>query len=154
MRAKIVSLVVVLLVGAALAGCSGAGASSPAPSAAAGPTIDGAWVRPAAAGSGTAAYLTIRAGDAGSDTLLGASSPDAASVDLHETTTDASGMMGMHPAGSLEVPAGGIVTLEPGGFHLMVMGLTRELAAGGTFELDLDFANAGRIVVQAEVRQG
>jgi hypothetical protein len=93
----------------------------------------GAWARPAAAGAETAAYFTIR-GEAGQpDSLLEASSPDAAAVELHEVTADASGMMGMHPIDRLDIPGGGqTVELKPGGFHLMVMGLSKELAVGGT----------------------
>jgi copper(I)-binding protein len=54
----------------------------------------------------------------------------------------------------LEVPAGGTVTLAPGGYHLMIMGLTKTLEVGGKLELDLVFEHAGKVVVQAEVRQG
>ena len=36
----------------------------------------------------------------------------------------------------------------------MIMGLKSELAVGGTIELDLVFEHAGKVVVQAEIRQG
>jgi hypothetical protein len=75
-------------------------------------------------------------------------------VELHETSTDASGMTGMHPVARIEVPAGGEVKLQPGGFHLMLMSLTKPLAVGDKVEIDLVFEHAGRIVVQAEVRSG
>jgi copper(I)-binding protein len=39
----------------------------------------------------------------------------AASVEIHETSLDSSGMAGMHPVDPIPVPAGGIVKLEPGG---------------------------------------
>jgi copper(I)-binding protein len=62
-------------------------------------------------------------------------------------------MMGMHPIDGVEIPAGGSVTLEPGGKHLMVMGLTSDLTVGGTLDLDLVFQNAGTIKVSAEIKQ-
>ena len=134
----------------AVAACSGAAG----PSATGTPAIAGAWARPAPAGGNTAAYFTITGAAGQADALLSASSPAADMVQVHEVTTDASGMTGMHPIDRLDIPAGATVTLEPGGYHIMVMGLKDELAVGGTVEIDLVFEHAGRIVVQAEIRQG
>jgi copper(I)-binding protein len=75
-------------------------------------------------------------------------------VQLHEVSTDAQGMTGMHHIDRLDIPAGQAVRLEPGGYHLMLMGLTAELEVGGTLELTLVFERAGSVVVQAEIRQG
>jgi len=139
-----VILLVVLLVA-----CSSPAASS-APL-----TVSGAWVRSVAIpNQPTAAYLTISNGSGQSDALVGASSPDAASVELHQTMTDASGMTGMQAMDRLEVPPEGEVSLQPGGNHLMVMGLSHPLATGGRLELDLQFEHAGKVVVMAEVRDG
>ena len=130
-----------------LAGCSAA-ATSPA----AGLTVSGAWARATAdPARGSAAYLTIANPTAQADTLTSVASP-IASVEMHQTMTDASGMTGMSPVQSIAVPAGGTVTLEPGGYHLMLMNLTKPLAAGDTIELDLVFQHAGKVTVQAEVK--
>jgi copper(I)-binding protein len=67
---------------------------------------------------------------------------------------DASGMTGMVEMASVEVAAGATVKLLPGGMHLMITGLTRSLKVGEALELDLVFQHAGKIVVNAEVRQG
>jgi periplasmic copper chaperone A len=118
-------------------------------------TVSGAWVRSvAAAGQPTAAYLVISNGSGQPDTLVSASSPDAATVELHETTTDSSGMTGMQHIDKLAIPAEGEVALQPGGHHLMIMGLSRPLTAGGRLELDLVFEKAGKVAVMAEVRDG
>jgi len=138
-----VGLVLALVV---VAGCS---AATPKLS------VSGAWVRSVAvAGEPTAAYLVISNGSGQPDSLLSASSPDAVTVQLHETTTDSTGMTGMQHIDKLAIPAEGEVTLQPGGHHLMIMGLSRALTAGGTFELDLVFEKAGKVVVMAEVRDG
>ena len=132
-----------------LTGCS-TGASGTA-----GVTVGDAWARPAAAGDQPgAAYLTITNGGGQADTLLGVTSPVAGSVEMHETAMDSSGMMGMHPVERIDVPSGGVVKLEPGGYHLMLVGLTRELRVGDTVELDLTFEHAGKVTVTADVRQG
>jgi copper(I)-binding protein len=123
-------------------------------SSAATPTIAQAWARPAPAGGNTAAYFTITAASSQADALLSASSPAADMVQVHEVSTDASGMTGMHPIDRLDVPAGTSVTLNPGGFHVMMMGVKSELAVGETIELDLMFEHAGKVVVQAEIKQG
>jgi len=144
MRTRLALLSASFIAAIAFVACSDSGA----------PTIGGAWARPGAAGAQTAAYLTITGAAGQADALLSASSPDAGTVELHEATTDASGMMGMRPIDRLDIPAGETIELKPGGFHLMVMGLTRELAVGGTLELELVFERAGKVVVRAEVRQG
>jgi periplasmic copper chaperone A len=144
MRSRFVLLSASFVAVIALVACSGPGA----------PAIEGAWARPAPAGAETAAYLTIKGVAGQADSLMSASSPDAATVELHEATTDAAGMMGMHPIDHLDIHAGETVELKPGGFHIMIMGLTRELTVGDTLELDLVFEHAGKVVVQAEVRQG
>jgi copper(I)-binding protein len=75
------------------------------------------------------------------------------SCEIHETSMDSSGMAGMHPIERLEIPAGGTVTLEPGGYHLMLMD-AEAMTVGSTVELRLEFEGAGTVVVQAEVRGG
>ena len=65
---------------------------------------------------------------------------------------DMSGMIGMARVAQVTCPAGGRLAFAPGGYHLMITGLHRALAAGDTLELDLVFAHAGTIVVQAAVR--
>lgn len=146
-RTVLVVVAVVVLV--ALAACSG---SSGSPGASGAPTISDAWARPGAAGAQSAAYMTIT-GAGQDDALVSVSSVGAMTVELHETTTDAEGMMGMHPIERLDVPGDGSVTLGPGSFHVMLMGLSEELAVGDTLELELVFEKAGTVAVDAEIRQ-
>lgn len=141
-----------------LAGCSAGGSAAPtgaSPLASGSVTVSDAWVRPApTTDTTTAGYLTMTNGGSQADALLSATSPVAGSVEVHETSLDSSGMAGMHPVDRIPVPAGATVKLEPGGYHLMMMGLSKTLAAGDTVELDLTFEHAGKVVVQAVVRQG
>lgn len=138
----------IAIVAVALAACGSGAASS-----AAAPSVSDAWARPAAAAGESAAYFTITNSSGTADALLSATSPGAGTVELHETSTDSSGMTGMHPVARVDIPAGQAVQLKPGGYHFMLMGLTGELAVGKTIELDLVFEHAGKVVVMAEIRQ-
>ena len=55
--------------------------------------------------------------------------------------------------GGIEVPAGGQVELKPGGYHVMLIGLMRDLSDGEKFPLTLQFEKGGEVTVEAEVRQ-
>jgi periplasmic copper chaperone A len=113
-------------------------------------TIRDPWVRPAAAGAESAAYLTIaNAGPA--DRLVAVKCTNAASAMLHQTATDASGMTGMSMIEDLSIPAGGTVKLEPRGTHVMLTGLRQAFVAGATIELELVFETVGTLTVQAAV---
>jgi copper(I)-binding protein len=75
------------------------------------------------------------------------------SVELHQTSTDASGMTGMQSMDGVAIPAGATVTMAPGSMHLMVMGLAKDLVVGGTLDLELTFRSAGTVKVRAEIKQ-
>jgi copper(I)-binding protein len=62
------------------------------------------------------------------------------------------GMMTMQEVDEIPVPAGETVSLEPGGYHVMLLDLVAPLEAGDTIEVTLTFAEAGEVVVEAEVR--
>lgn len=148
MRPHLTRLLLPVLFSAVLAACSSAGSSGAAI------TIGDPWARAAAAGGQSAAYFTMTNTSSTADALLSASSPAAGMVEVHETTVDGSGMSAMHPVDRVDVPAGESVVLKPGSYHVMLMGLTSELPVGKTIQLDLVFERAGKVVVQAEIRQG
>jgi protein SCO1 len=109
-----------------------------------------AYVPVPAAGGPAALYVTIANRAATADTLLGATTRVAASVELHRSTTRAGAVM-MEPASAAPVEPGDSLRLVPGGYHLMLHDLTGVLAAGDTFTVELRFRRAGRIPVQAVV---
>jgi hypothetical protein len=156
------------LVALAVAACSGTAASP----AAGGITITDPWARtsPMVSGAG-AAYMVIANGGSAADALTGGSSDVAEAVEVHETVVMGSaapmestgmggmespamgGMMGMQRIDSLEIPAGGSVELKPGGYHIMLIGLTRELKAGDSIEVTLTFEKAGDVKVTMPVKE-
>lgn len=78
--------------------------------------------------------------------LVAASSPQAASVQLHDV---AGGRM--QPVGRVEVPARGRLPLVPGHYHLMLQGLVHPLAVGDSVTLTLRFASGPPLSVRAPV---
>jgi copper(I)-binding protein len=61
--------------------------------------------------------------------------------------------MKMRPVeGGIEIPSAGLQMLKPGSYHIMLIGLNRDLKSGDTFEVTLTFANAGDITVTIPVR--
>lgn len=111
--------------------------------------VSDAWARPTAGQSTTsAAYMTVaNAGDT-VDMLKGASTPKAKSVELHQTTMTADGVMQMRQVkDGLAIEGGKVIELKPGGAHLMLLGLDGALNAGDTLPLTLEFAKAGAIEV-------
>lgn len=108
-----------------------------------------AWSRPAMQGRIGVAYLTIIDNGA-PDRLVGASSPVAARVELHQSAVD-HGIATMRSVTALAVTQGRPAVLAPGGYHLMLIDLKQPLAAGQTYPLTLDFAKAGAVAATVTV---
>ena len=106
-------------------------------------TVTDAWSRTTPPGIPVGvAYLTIRNGSAKSDRLLRLRTPVASSVEVHRTETVA-GVARMREVSVLHLAPGETVRAEPGGMHLMLMGLEKPLVAEQKFELEMLFEAAG-----------
>jgi copper(I)-binding protein len=115
--------------------------------------VEQPWARATPTGARTGAvYMTLANKANTADRLTGASSDVAAKVQIHEMTV-VNGIMQMRqlPNG-LAIPAGGSVTLKPGSYHVMLIGLKKPLIAGQTLPLTLTFAKAGNISVTVPVK--
>jgi len=137
---------IVLMLAAVMAACGGSSDSTTS-----GLTVSDAWVRsPITPDQPGAAYLVIQNNGA-ADKLLSVTSDVAQTIELHESMMSGN-MMSMSPVPNIEVPANGKAELKPGGFHMMLMGLTRPLKVGDKVQLTLNFEKAGKIPVTADVR--
>jgi copper(I)-binding protein len=95
----------------------------------------------------TGAFATIKNNTDKDVTLVGGSSEIAGMTEIHEVVM-LDGEMKMQPkAGGIVIPAGESVTLEPGGLHVMLMGLKTALLGGEEVTIDLDFEGADDITV-------
>jgi uncharacterized protein YcnI/copper(I)-binding protein len=116
--------------------------------------IEGAWARPTPEGTTiSAGYLKITNRGDKPDTLLSASTPVAASAELHESAMTADGVMTMRPLeNGLEIKPGQTVELKPAGAHIMILGVKEPLKEGQTVPLKLTFKSAGTIEVAFAVK--
>lgn len=146
------------LLAAALAGTSLLAACNSAPpaeseTATSEIAVEQPWSRETAPGQTTGGgYMTIRNTGGAADRLIGGSSPVAREVQIH-TVDMSDGVMRMRElADGLEIPAGQTVALEPGGYHLMLMGLEAPLARDVPVPLTLQFEQAGSVEVELSVQ--
>lgn len=103
---------------------------------------------PSAANS--AAFMTLRnSGPAAA--LVEAKADVSETVELH-THTHVDGVMKMRRLPKIPLPAGADTVLEPGGLHVMLIGLRDPLVAGQRFDLTLVFEDASQKTVEVEVR--
>ena len=105
----------------------------------------------ASTGRSAAGYFSVTNHGATADSLV-AIRTDFPRSEVHGTETDASGVSRMSRVPALEIPAGGTVTLQPGGLHVMLMGLDHPLAAGDEVAATLVFENAGEVAVVFQVQ--
>lgn len=142
-----IALGALLLLAACGSGDGGKGGAAAEPVA-----VGDAFCRPTPNGrlmTGCYVSLTARA----DDRLVAVRAAGAGRVEIHESRME-SGMMMMHPLeNGLPLPEGRLVELQPGGNHIMLMGLSAPLEAGDSVELTLDFEKAPDAKVTAWVRQ-
>jgi copper(I)-binding protein len=87
------------------------------------------------------------------DRLVGGQTDVAQVVEIHETVMKDDMMKMQMLADGLEIPAKGEVLLKPGGYHVMLIGMQRELMVGDNFTLELQFEKSGSITVEPAVRE-
>lgn len=137
------AVAVILLGTAAFAGDIEAGAL----------TIKNAWARPSIGAHGnSAAYLTIHNSGDTADRLIGAATPQAGKVELHSNLREGDIIRMRAVEDGIVVPAHGMVSLKPGGTHIMLMQLSEPLKMDGTLPLTLTFEQAGTVTVTAGIR--
>ena len=116
--------------------------------------ITGAWVRATPPNRDvTAAYLVIENRSDRPRELLSVETTAAEYTELH-TMRQVDDMMEMKKIERLVVPAHGEAALEPGGNHIMLFGVKRQLAEGDSVSLTLRFADQSTRNVTAEVLKG
>ena len=113
--------------------------------------VKNVWARPAANGDNGAVYFTIENGTAQDDVLNSVQTDIATAVELHISVMEGD-HMSMHQQEVVTIPDGESVEFTPGGLHVMLIGLVRELKAGDTFDVTLEFENAGEKIVTVTVR--
>jgi len=97
-------------------------------------------------------YMMIRNNGSTSDFLVGGQAAFSGDVQIHEMKMQGDVMKMRELADGLEIPAGGKVMLQPGGYHVMFMKLTEPLKEGESRKATLTFKNAGSVEVEFGVK--
>jgi len=115
-------------------------------------SVSDAWARASAgpARAGAAFMMIMNKGAA--DRLVAAKSDVGARTELHTHIKEGE-IMRMRRIEAVDVPAGGVAMLKPGGHHVMFMKLKAPLKEGTTFPLTLTFEKAGDITVTVAVKK-
>jgi copper(I)-binding protein len=110
------------------------------------------WARSAMKGGNGAAYMLLKNNTNEDEPLVGVSSDVAEATEIHLSQIKADGTMEMTPQESIPLPARGKVEFKPGSYHVMLIGLKRDLKAGDEISLTLHFKNHEDLTLNVPVR--
>lgn len=114
-------------------------------------TIHDPWVRASLGNApNSAAYMRLEDTGNEADRLIGGSTMAAEEVQLHTHLME-NGIAKMRPVEAIEVAPGTPTVLQPGGLHIMLVGLTGPLEEGSTISLTLTFERAGEVTLDVPV---
>lgn len=90
-------------------------------------------------------YMTIQNHGVASERLVGALTPVAAKVEIHQAVDESK------PVAQVEIGAGKELELSSTGPHLLLTGMKRPLHLHDSFKMALEFERTGRVVVEVSV---
>ena len=114
-------------------------------------TVEDAWVMLPPPQSVAAAFMKIENHSDEAVVLIGAASPQAGRVEIHQSTVS-DGVASMEQLERVSIPAGETLVLAPKGIHLMLF-QPKGLEEGGQVTFELAFTPERRLTTQAEVRR-
>ena len=110
--------------------------------------VSAPWARATPKGASVGGgYMKITNTGTTPDRLIGGSTDVAKSFEVHEMTMEGGVMKMRLVAGGIEIKPGETVTLDPSGYHVMLVGLKKQLKQGDHFKATLEFAKAGKVDV-------
>jgi len=114
-------------------------------------TVIDAWAPPTLGSQRTGVvYFTLVNSGGAEDRLVAVSAKGAGWAALHTNIKDGD-VMRMRPLDGLSIPPGATIKLKPRGNHLMLFDLQSPLIAGQKLSLQMQFARAGKMTVEAEI---
>jgi len=117
--------------------------------------ISDAWVREVPPGTSmSAGYMTIENNGDEDDKLVSMSSKAAESAELHISKVDNNDVATMEMIEVLDIPSNNSIELEPGGMHVMLIGLKESLVGKDSVDLKLVFEKAGEVMIEVPVKKG
>lgn len=117
-------------------------------------TTEQGWIRSVPPVSpNTAGYLMLHNDSSQDRVLVGISSAVAEAVEMH-TVIEQDGASSMQRLQQLLVPKQDCVLFEPGGNHIMFIGLKQPLTVGESVKVTLQFKNGDSVDVDLHVQRG
>ena len=114
--------------------------------------VSSTWARPALQEGNGAVYFLLQNHSAAGDELTGISSDIARAAEIHESKMEGD-VMQMQQVSSVPIGGKESVVFEPGGYHVMLIGLKQELKAGDEIQVTLQFKNHEAIQVAVPVQE-
>ncbi|WP_067607288.1 copper chaperone PCu(A)C [Nocardiopsis listeri] len=117
-------------------------------------TLDDPWIKAATVEDGMTAVFGEMVNDGDQEvTVVAASHEDADTVELHEVTTQGADATMREREGGFPIPANGTLPLEPGGNHIMLMGLTTDLEPGAESTVTVELSDGSTTTFTAVVKE-
>jgi len=121
-----------------------------APAAPAAVSITNAWSRATPPATTVGVIYAELVADATDELIAIEADAVAQRVEVHVSSNDG-GTMKMRPLTSLALPAGQQVRFQPGGMHVMLIGLRKPLLAGATIPVTFKFRSAASVRIEAKI---
>ena len=109
------------------------------------------WARVTPRGSGSV-YMTIENDSDQDDKLTSAISDEAEMTMIHQTVREENIAKMIHVMGGIDLPKGKRIKLEPGGYHLMLMGIEKNLTLNDRIRITLSFKNNENIEISPIIK--
>jgi len=100
----------------------------------------------------SAAFMLLKNSSDVEIALIKADSDIADAVELHEHIKE-NGMMKMRQVTQIAIAANGETALKPGGYHIMLIGLKKEIKLGDEIDITLSFDNDTQQTIKAKVKK-
>lgn len=114
-------------------------------------TVSKPWIRATAPGQTVSgAFMTLVNNSSTAYALTSVSYSGASTVEIHETSM-ADGRMRMRKVGRVDIPANGSAELKPGSFHIMLIGLEKDMQVGAIETMTLTFSDDSQKTVEVPV---
>lgn len=116
-------------------------------------TVEKPYVRAVPPGQmNSAAFMQLNNSGSEQVSLISASSSIAKNVELHNHINE-EGVMKMRQVDKVNISANGTASLQPGGYHIMLIGLNQDLTEGQEIDLKLQFSDKSEQVLTIPVQK-
>jgi periplasmic copper chaperone A len=109
------------------------------------------WARAAKKGENTSIYLLMHNHSENADEMIGVSTDVAETAGFHKTEIDANGVVQMIPQASVPLLVDSETSFEPGGLHIMLTDLKKDLNVGDNIAITLHFKSHPDIMLTVPV---